>query len=178
MNELFQDKIDDYLLGRMTDAAREAFVKEVEQDEEKKEQLELTRNVRDCICSREEKLRAMTGFRQRYESERRPAVMMATGTEDAECSRYCMKASPKPVWSRRRVWLWGTGVAAVFAAVFFSVRPLFEYESAPESENPMEQMRGGDDAFDAIPSDDYSSVDSIYVDSVEILPDKKLIPSE
>ena len=59
MDIQFQDRIDNYLLGRMSEADKEAFLQEVEQDNEKKEQLEFTRNVKEAVCSREEKLRAL-----------------------------------------------------------------------------------------------------------------------
>ena len=55
MDEKFQDRIDNYLLNRMDDAEKTEFLREVEQDKEKKEQLEFTQNVKDCIRSREEK---------------------------------------------------------------------------------------------------------------------------
>ena len=59
MDEKFQDRIDNYLLNRMDDAEKTEFLREVEQDKEKKEQLEFTQNVKDAIRSREEKLQAL-----------------------------------------------------------------------------------------------------------------------
>ena len=60
MDEKFQDRIDNYLLNRMDDAEKTEFLREIEQDKEKKEQLEFTQDVKDCIRSREEKLKALT----------------------------------------------------------------------------------------------------------------------
>ena len=62
MDEKFQDRIDNYLLNRMDDAEKMEFLREVEQDEEKKEQLEFTQDVKDSIRSREEKLQALKQF--------------------------------------------------------------------------------------------------------------------
>ena len=67
MDEKFQDRIDNYLLNRMDDAEKTEFLREVEQDEEKKEQLEFTQDVKDSIRSREEKLQALKQFQQQYE---------------------------------------------------------------------------------------------------------------
>ena len=41
----FQDRIDEYILGRMTDEEKAQFEAEVNQDESKREQLEFTINV-------------------------------------------------------------------------------------------------------------------------------------
>ena len=87
MDEKFQDRIDNYLLNRMDDAEKMEFLREVEQDEEKKEQLEFTQDVKDSIRSREEKLLALKQFQRQYEQERKAAAYHATGTKQAAC--YC-----------------------------------------------------------------------------------------
>ena len=46
MDEKFQDRIDNYLLNRMDDAEKTEFLREIEQDKEKKEQLEFTQDVK------------------------------------------------------------------------------------------------------------------------------------
>ena len=87
MDEKFQDRIDNYLLNRMDDAEKTEFLREIEQDKEKKEQLEFTQDVKDCIRSREEKLKALKQFQRQYEQERKTAAYRATGTKQAAC--YC-----------------------------------------------------------------------------------------
>ena len=79
MDEKFQDRIDNYLLNRMDDAEKAKFLREVEQDERKKEQLEFTQNVKDAIRSREEKLLVLKQFQKQYEQERRAAAYRARG---------------------------------------------------------------------------------------------------
>ena len=64
MDEKFQDRIDNYLLNRMDDAEKTEFLREVEQDEEKKEQLEFTQDVKESIRSREEKLQVLKQFQK------------------------------------------------------------------------------------------------------------------
>lgn len=100
----FQDRIDDFLLNRMDEAQKRAFLREVEADEEKKEQLEFTRHVKESIASRAEKLRALAEFRQAYEEEQGVAA-----------------ASEKP---KNRVGWWLSGIAALLVVCFFAIKPM------------------------------------------------------
>ena len=54
MDNNFQDKIDEYLLhgNKMPEEAKAQFLKEIEEDEEKKEQYEFTKNVKQAMVSR------------------------------------------------------------------------------------------------------------------------------
>lgn len=164
MDEKFQDRIDDYLLNRMEDADKEAFLQEVEQDNEKREQLEFTKHVKDSIRSREEKLQALAQFRRHY-TER------ATGTKNATCYHSVSTAKAAPVRSTKRIWLWISGVAALFVVGFFAVKPMFMHKSPTEyNSTPVEQMRGGDDIFSPV------SADSTDNDTINI--DQTVIPDE
>ena len=155
MDEKFQDRIDNYLLNRMDDAEKTEFLREVEQDEEKKEQLEFTQDVKDSIRSRAEKLQDLKLFQRQYEQERKTAAYHATGTKQSAC--YCPApkvAATEPVRSKKKIWLWISGVAAVLVVGFFAIKPMFEYEASPNYNGaPMEQMRGGDDVFCPAPAD-------------------------
>lgn len=90
----FQDRIDDYILNRMSVAERRKFEQEVKNDRCLKEQLEFSRNVKRAICSREEKMREMDRMKRRYDS-------------------------PSRTW----IW-WVTSIAAVLVAGFFVLDPL------------------------------------------------------
>lgn len=154
MDEKFQDRIDDFLLNRMKEEEKEKFLQEVEQDEERQEQLAFTKHVKDSVCSREEKLRALEQFRQWYEEEREATAMRPTGTEG--CAMSCEAAAPAqrevPVRPKRKTGLWILGIAAVLAIGFFAVSPMFRTSSSPDYERlPMEQMRGGDEVFGPVP---------------------------
>ena len=174
MDEKFQDRIDNYLLNRMEDAEKTEFLREVEQDKEKKEQMVFTQNVKDCIRSREEKLNDIAQFQRQYEEERRKAAYRTTGTERAAC--YCPApevTTTEPVRSKKKIWLWISGVAAVLVVGFFAIKPMFEYESSPNyNVAPMEQMRGGDDVFSPTPAD---STDN---DTIKFNVEKKVNPDE
>ena len=155
MDEKFQDSIDNYLLNRMDDAEKTEFLREVEQDKEKKEQLEFTQNVKDAIRSREEKLQALKQFERQYEEERRAAAYRATGTERAACHCPAPKvAATEPVRSKKKIWLWISCVAAVLVVGFFAIKPMFDDVTAPNGNGvPMEHMRGGDEGFSPAPAD-------------------------
>ena len=174
MDEKFQDRIDNYLLNRMDDAEKTEFLREVEQDEEKKEQLEFTQDVKDSIRSRAEKLQDLKLFQRQYEQERKTAAYHATGTKQSAC--YCPApkvAAIEPVRSKKKIWLWISGVAAVLVVGFFAIKPMFDYEPSPNyNVAPMEQMRGGDDVFSP------ALADSTDNDTIKINIEKKLNPDE
>ena len=56
MKKAYQDKIDDYLLDRMTKEERHAFEKEIENNDELQEQLEFTEKVQRAMKNKDEKL--------------------------------------------------------------------------------------------------------------------------
>lgn len=59
MKQEYQDRIDDYLLHRMSDKNKRAFENEVSLNEELREQFEFTKSIYSAINSRNEKLAAM-----------------------------------------------------------------------------------------------------------------------
>ena len=154
MDEKFQDRIDDYLLNRMNEDEKIEFHRVVEQDKEKKMQLEFTQNVKDCIRSREEKLKAIANFQRQYEEEQTASAYRPTGTGHAV--RNCAAPSymeERYVWPKKK-WLWISAVAAVLVVGFFAIKPMFDYEPSPNYNGaPMEQMRGGDEVFSPAPAD-------------------------
>ena len=173
MDEKFQDGIDDYLLNRMSEAEKSAFLHEVEQDDEKKKQLEFTKQVRDAIRSREEKLQVLTRFQEDYDKERNVGVGCAVGAEFTESCRSDTTATPVPVRSTKKMWFWISGVAALVVIGFFAVRPMWLHESSSDYNGiPMEQMRGGDEVFTP------ASADSTDNDTVRMGIDKKEAPDE
>ena len=101
-NNNFQDRIDEYLLHEdsMSEEAKAQFLKEIEEDTEKKEQYEFTKNVKMAMVSREEKLKAMTEFQKEMKSHH-----------------------------HRKTWLWISSIAAVLVVGFFAIKPLLVDES-------------------------------------------------
>ena len=68
MDKDFQDRIDEFLLhgNKMSEEDKAQFLKEIEEDEEKREQYEFTKNVKKAFESRGDKLKAMTEFQKEY----------------------------------------------------------------------------------------------------------------
>ena len=102
-NNNFQDRIDEYLLygDTMSEEDKAQFLKEIEEDAEKKEQYEFTKNVKQAMVSRGEKLKAMTEFQKEMKSHH-----------------------------HRKTWLWISSIAAVLVIGFFTINPLF-VENSP-----------------------------------------------
>ena len=99
----FQDRIDEYLLhgDTMSEEDKAQLLKEIEEDAEKKEQYEFTKNVKQAMVSRGEKLKAMTEFQKEMKSHH-----------------------------HRKTWLWISSIAAVLVIGFFAINPLF-VENSP-----------------------------------------------
>ena len=102
-NNNFQDRIDEYLLhgDTMSEEDKAQLLKEIEEDAEKKEQYEFTKNVKQAMVSRGEKLKAMTEFQKEMKSHH-----------------------------HRKTWLWISSIAAVLVIGFFAINPLF-VENSP-----------------------------------------------
>lgn len=144
----FQDRIDEYILGRMTDEEKAQFEAEVNQDESKKEQLEFTRNVKGAISSREDKMAKLKIMQRMYDREHNQvaASMRATGTDDCKYTlapQYVEEKRPS-----RRIWWWASGIAAVLVIGLFIVNP-FGNEFSPIGSSYNEIIRGEEnDIFD------------------------------
>ena len=102
-NNNFQDRIDEYLLhgDTMSEEDKAQFLKEIEEDAEKKEQYDFTKDVKQAMVSRGEKLKAMTEFQKEMKSHH-----------------------------HRKTWLWISSIAAVLVIGFFAINPLF-VENSP-----------------------------------------------
>ena len=105
MDNNFQDRIDEYLLhgDSLSEEAKAQFLKEIEEDEEKREQYEFTKNVKQAMISRGEKLKAMTEFQKEMKH------------------------------SNRKTGLWISSIAAVLVIGFFAINPLFVENSPTDN---------------------------------------------
>ena len=132
----FQDRIDEYLLHceTMSEEDKAQFLKEIEEDAEKKEQYEFTKNVKQAIVSRGEKLKAMTEFQKEMKSH-----------------------------YHRKTWLWISSIAAILVIGFFAINPLFVENSPTDNvrgdENDVFDMTAPTDSIsnDSISPDTISS---------------------
>lgn len=135
-NNNFQDRIDEYLLhsDTMSEEDKAQFLKEIEEDAEKKEQYEFTKNVKQAMVSRGKKLKAMTEFQKEMKSHH-----------------------------HRKTWLWISSIAAVLVIGFFAINPLFVENSPTDNvrgdENDVFDMTAPADSIsnDSISTDTISS---------------------
>ena len=133
-NNNFQDRIDEYLLhgDAMSEEDKAQFLKEIEEDAEKKEQYEFTKNVNQAMVSRGKKLKAMTEFQKEMKSHH-----------------------------HRKTWLWISSIAAVLVIGFFAINPLFVENSPTDNvrgdENDVFDMSAPTDSI----SNDSISTDTI-----------------
>ncbi len=133
----FQDRIDEYLLHgeTMSEEDKAQFLKEIEEDAEKKEQYEFTKNVKQAIVSRGEKLKAMTEFQKEMKSH-----------------------------YHRKTWLWTSSIAAILVVGFFAINPLLVETSSHDNvrgdENDVFEMTAPADSIDtdSISSDTITSL--------------------
>ena len=136
MDNNFQDRIDEYLLhgDTMSEEDKAQFLKEIEDDVEKREQYEFTKNVKQVMISRGEKLKAMTEFQK-------------------EMKR-----------SNRKTWLWISSIAAILVVGFFAINPLLVETSSHDNvrgdENDVFDMTVPTDSIDtdSISSDTITSL--------------------
>lgn len=91
----YQDRIDDYLLDRMSDEERKSFEVEATSNKELQEQLTFTQDVQHVIKTRNEKLAKL----KEWEGEEQEMV-----------------ANPRPTYRRYLYWL--SGIAALSMVVF------------------------------------------------------------
>lgn len=136
MDNNFQDRIDEYLLhgDTMSEEDKAQFLKEIEDDVEKREQYEFTKNVKMAMVSRGEKLKAMTEFQKEMKH------------------------------SNRKTWLWISSIAAILVVGFFVINPLLVETSSHDNvrgdENDVFEMTAPADSIDtdSISSDTITSL--------------------
>lgn len=132
-NNNFQDRIDEYLLHgeTMSEEDKAQFLKEIEENTEKKKQYEFTKNVKEALKSRGDKLKAMTEFQKGIKH------------------------------GRRKSWLWISSIAAILVIGFFAINLLFVENSPTDNvrgdENDVFDMTAPTDSI----SNDSISTDTI-----------------
>ena len=122
----FQDHIDNYLLGRMSDEDSKAFEQELKLNEELREQMEFTKDVQTATKSRNEKLAKMQEWEDDYEWEDDRGVAAAryrpTGSGFESCPAPSIEhARIMPRSSGRKYLYWISGIAAIFIVGFFLI---------------------------------------------------------
>lgn len=162
----YQDNIDSYVQGVMTENERKAFEQEVQSNDELRDQLEYTQKVKTLVTSRQEKMAILRQWEAEHRLEEEQLVASQyrpTGTENY-CPAPSYQADPKP--TSKKLYYWISGIAAVLVVGFFVVSPLFIFNSTESNE----QFRGDDEVF--APNDSLIT-DSIANDSIIVLGDEE-----
>ena len=166
MDNNFQDRIDEYLLhgDTMSEEAKAQFLKEIEEDTEKKEQYEFTKNIKEALKSRGDKLKAMAEFQKENETQDEKRMRACS----CPCPEYRQTEDIKIVGHKsnfRKKLVWFSGIAAVLVIGFFVINPLFI-----EKNSPTDNVRGGEnDVFETTVPTDSIANDSISTDTVTLL---------
>ena len=145
MDKDFQDRIDDYICHRMSAEEIAEFEALLKNDPEKQKQLEMTRQIKKAISSRQEKLQQVKEMEMRYQEKH---------------------AAEKPVM--KRIWPYVTGIAAIFVLGYFVIYPSFFVKDALMRDQQVK--RGNDKVFTpSIPQvdiEEYYKFDSQPLDSL------------
>ena len=174
----FQDRIDDYLLDRMSDEERTSFETDAAEDAELKEQLQFTETFQQATKSRNEKLAAMEEWKDDYvwEDDRAVAASAAEYRPTGSGFDYC----PAPEMENRRVatsspikkmLYWVSGIAAIFVVGFLLIQNLYVANS------PVEYMLSNDMTLRA--GSDNSEIELLlsqkkYEDALDLIEEKYL----
>lgn len=133
MDEKLQDRIDEYILGRMSAEEQKSFEEDLKKDVQLKEQYNYTKIVKDTITEHallktrmflwdkkiEEEQQLNVACSQRPAANERPAAIPAMEQE-----RKVAAAKPS-----RRIWLWASGIAAVLVVGLFVINPFSTSDS-------------------------------------------------
>ena len=161
MDNNFQDRIDEYLLhgDNMSEEAKAQFLKEIEEDADKKEQYELTKNIKKALKSRGDKLKAMAEFQKENETQDEKRMRACS----CPCLEYKEAEDIKIVRHKsnfRKKLVWFSGIAAILVIGFFAINPFFVDESTNGN------VRGEEDVFDITDPTDSVDNDTIASDSI------------
>lgn len=168
MRKDFQDRIDDYILNRMSVEENIQFETEVNLDESKKEKLEFTRNVKSAICSRQSKLTELRKMKMTYEKEQEQllgqtaCVLPGSDTERGFTNKKTTK----------RFWWWGVGIAASLLVGLFVVNP-FKYNPTPTDPSSGVMLNDANFVFGAKKAVDNKSMVHDTILSDTLVPYKK-----
>lgn len=156
MDKDFQDRIDEYLLrgNKMSEEDKAQFLKEIEEDAEKKAQYEFTKNVKEAFVSRGDKLKAMAEFQKEYETRDDMRIKACS------CSEYTVAIDIEHKSNFRKKLVWFSSIAAVLVVGFFAINSLFVYET------PNDNVRGDDNVFKIMEPNDSVKSDTVAVDKI------------
>lgn len=145
----YQEKIDNYVQGKMSENEKKDFEKELTINKELLDQLEYTKAVKKTVISREEKMAKLRA----WESE-----------DNTQKSVILPAASTEFIHKKRKLWYWLSGIAAVLVVGFFIVSPLNMFYD--ESDGPVKFQKNEDSGKPNPSFEQINECDSIDSDSI------------
>lgn len=137
MNNDYQDKIDRYLLGKMSEAELLDFEKDVTNDKDLKEQFEFTKNVKEVIVARNKRLALINEWKEAYEAKNNSeGDYRPSGSGDEYSIKPNTEIKMEPRTTTRRYLYWVSGIAAIFIVGFFMISPIV-FENGGSSDLPI-----------------------------------------
>ena len=153
MDKDFQDRIDEYLLrgNKMSEEDKAQFLKEIEEDAEKKAQYEFTKNVKEAFVSRGDKLKAMAEFQKEYETRDDMRIKACSCSEYIEAvDRRIVEAEHKKIVGNksnfRKKLVWFSSIAAVLVVGFFAAQNI-DFGKSPSDYEIIDESYRGDDVI-------------------------------
>lgn len=146
MNKDFQDRIDDYILGRMSAEEALRFKKELVGDESKRRQYEFTLNVKNAVSSRQEKLARMDEMQKRYNFKKYGSQFshsVSVGNRDSVHVMPSPSYNAAPPVKKKKTGMkwWISGGIAILVLGLFVINP-FNWGTKLEQDD---LLRGSDD---------------------------------
>lgn len=130
----YQDRIDEYLLNRMSGEERTAFEQDVNHDEELQDQLSFTKDVQQTVIRRNEMIAKMKQWEEEAigeEGDINVTEFRPTGSGYDYCPAPPIEGKRSTAHSSgRRIFYWLSGIAAVFIVGFFAFHEFYVAEQS------------------------------------------------
>lgn len=137
----YQDRIEDYLLNRMSDTDKQSFEKDIEKDSELRDQYEFVSMVKTALML--ENIDNDADEWTKGYKERKRVSYKATGSgyeRNMLVPKFRITTSASPRSSNRKFIYWISGIAALFIVGFFLFKNInvAEYADATYSPRPQD----------------------------------------
>lgn len=126
MDNKLQDRIDDYVLGHMSEDDKILFEKELETNVELREQYNYTKLVKESVCEQAMLDELMEQWDEEIEQERtaeRELVSACSDMKYGAVETHLDVASKEKLKSKRKILYWISGIAAVVLVGLFVINP-------------------------------------------------------
>ncbi len=126
MDNKLQDRIDDYVLGCMSEDDKILFEKELETNVELREQYNYTKLVKESVCEQAMLDELMEQWDEEIEHERTMNRELTSACSDIKYDAvvpHLDVASKEESKPKRKIWYWVSGIAAVILVGLFVMNP-------------------------------------------------------